>query len=291
MTPEQMLDLAHYIRSLSTEEQRQAAIPKRMTIVAKRVKVLPPRGDDEDWAAIEPVELRTTPLWWRADAAVNLSVQAVHDGNTIALRLTWKDASADYHANRTESFEDGVALELYRGPAEPFLGMGDQSSPVDVWFWDADRQTGYAANDAEYPNKVVDVFPFSEATVESADLNRRGARMADQPDISLPARAAGNLIVPSGSDESGGTALHAAGPRTATFRVPQSQIVRANGDWRDGRWSVVMTRAMSVSSENDGVSLEPGGRASIAFAVWDGSYRDRNGQKLVTIWQDLQMEK
>jgi hypothetical protein len=169
--------------------------------------------------------------------------------------------------------------------------MGDQSSPVDVWFWDADRQTGYAADDAEYPNKVVDVFPFSEATVESADLNRRGARMADQPDVSLPARAAGNLIVPTGSDESGGTALHAAGPRTATFRVPQSQIVRARGDWSDGRWSVVMTRPLSIESPTDGIVLEPGGRASVAFAVWDGSHHDRNGQKSVTIWQDLQVEE
>lgn len=291
MTPEELMDLAHYIRSLSTEEQRQAAILRRMTIVAQRVKALPPSDGDEDWAAFEPVQVRTTPLWWRDDAAFQLSVQAVHDGSTIAFRLTWNDESADDHASRTESFEDGVALELYRGPAEPFLGMGDQSSPVDVWFWDADRQTGYAADDAEYPNKVVDVFPFSEATVESADLNRRGARMADQPDISLPARAAGNLIVPTGSDESGGTALHAAGPRTATFRVPQSQIVRARGDWSDGRWSVVMTRPLSIESPTDGIVLEPGGRASVAFAVWDGSHHDRNGQKSVTIWQDLQVEE
>jgi DMSO reductase family type II enzyme heme b subunit len=291
MTPEQMMDLAHYILSLSTEAQRQAAIPERMTIVAKRVKALPSSGGDEHWANSEPVHLQMTPLWWRNDAPFGLTVQAVHDGTTIALRLAWNDSSAEYHASRTESFEDGVALELYRGAAEPFLGMGDQSSPVDVWFWDADRQTALAADDAQYPNKVVDVYPFSESAVDSAELNRPGARMADQPDISLPARATGNPIVPAGSDESGGTALHAAGPRTVTFRVAQSQIVHANGRWRDGRWAVVMTRPMQVSSPNDGVSLEPGARASVAFAVWDGSHRDRNGQKSVTIWQVLEIEK
>jgi hypothetical protein len=28
-------------------------------------------------------------------------------------------------------------------------------------------------------------------------------------------------------------------------------------------------------------------RVTIAFALWDGAARDRNGQKLVSIWHDL----
>jgi hypothetical protein len=161
---------------------------------------------------------------------------------------------------------------------------------VDVWFWDADRQSGEMAVDESYPNAVVDVYPFSETVAAGPELNRPGARMADQPDISLPARASGNLIMPT-NDEAGGTSLHVGGPRTVTFRVPQSQIVRARGTWRDGRWTVVMTRRLSVASQDDGVSLEPGGRASVAFAVWDGLHRDRNGQKSITIWQDLELER
>ncbi len=51
-----------------------------------------------------------------------------------------------------------------------------------------------------------------------------------------------------------------------------------------------MTRAMAVGSEDDGVSLEPGDTASVAFAVWDGSQQDRDGKKLITIWQDLKLE-
>ncbi|HJQ81718.1 MAG TPA: ethylbenzene dehydrogenase-related protein [Lacipirellulaceae bacterium] len=291
MTPEQMIALVHYIRSLSTEEQREAAIAKRTKIVAKRVEAVPESAEADAWDQLEPVLLQTTPLWWRNDADAKLAVQALHDGKAIAIRMSWADTSADEHSLRSESFEDAVAVELYRGPAEPFLGMGDAKSPVDVWFWDADRQSGpLAAADSEYPNTVVDVFPFSEAVVATAELNRPGARMADQPDISLPARAVGNLITPTADDESGGTSLHVAGPRTVTFRVTQSQIVRAMGAWSDGRWTVVMTRALSPSSQDDGTSLEPGGKASVAFAVWDGMHGDRNGQKSVTIWQDLHLE-
>jgi DMSO reductase family type II enzyme heme b subunit len=291
MTPEQMVDLVHYIRSLSTEEQRQAAIPKREKIVVKRVDAIPQLAQDEAWARIEPVHLRMTPLWWRNDADPGLTVQAAHDGQTISLRLTWEDSSADVHAVRSESFEDAVAVELYRGPAEPFLGMGDKTSPVDLWFWDADRQSGPAAAEEAYPNAVIDVLPFSEAAVASAELNRPGARVTEQPDISMPARATGNLIVPT-NDESGGSALHAGGPRTVTFRVPQqSKLVEARGTWSDGRWTVVMTRPFSVASQDEGLSLEPGGRASVAFAVWDGMHNDRDGQKSITIWQDLEIEK
>jgi DMSO reductase family type II enzyme heme b subunit len=157
-----------------------------------------------------------------------------------------------------------------------------------VWFWDADRQTQQVVENT-YPNTVVDQYPFSEAVVSSAELDRVGARTADQPDISLPARASGNPIVPNGSG-SGGSSLTVGGPGTVTFRIPQSRHVTADGQFEDNRWTVVMTRSLSVESASDGVSLEAGTRASIAFAIWDGSQRDRDGKKLVTIWNDLELE-
>jgi mono/diheme cytochrome c family protein len=290
MTPEQMADLVHYVLSLSSEEQRQAAIAKRQKIIAKRMDALPESAKDESWSQVPAIRLHVTPLWWRNDTDAELSVQAVHDGKTIAVRMTWKDNTDDQHTLRSEAFEDAVAVEFYRGPAEPFLGMGGPTSPVDVWFWDADRQNGPTADEKEYPNTVVDTFPFSEGVVASAELDRPGARLADQPDVSLPARASGNQIVPA-ADESGGSSLHVAGPRTVTFRPAQSQLVNANGTWQEGRWTVVMKRSLSVPSPESGVALEAGGRASVAFAIWNGSQRDRDGQKSFTIWHDLEIEK
>ena len=141
MTPEQMVDLVHYIRSLSTEGQRQLAVLSRETIVAKTVAVLPEDFDTEAWSATTSVVLRMTPLWWRDNADPDLHVQAVHDGRILALRLSWKDSTRDERATTSASFEDAVACQLYRGDAEPFLGMGSAGQSVDVWFWDADRQT------------------------------------------------------------------------------------------------------------------------------------------------------
>ena len=39
-----------------------------------------------------------------------------------------------------------------------------------------------------------------------------------------------------------------------------------------------------------GLELGGGDRCSIAFALWDGAAHDRDGQKLVSIWHDLELE-
>jgi DMSO reductase family type II enzyme heme b subunit len=288
-TPEQVVELMHYIRSLSTEQQREAAVLKREKITASRVGAIAELADDAAWSDIAAVGLRMTPLWWRNDADPDMQVQAAHDGATIALRLSWHDESPDLHAADSQMFEDAVAVELFRGDAEPFLGMGDPTANVDVWFWDADRQDPAFTVENEYPRTVVDVYPFSEQAVATAEYDRPGTKLADQPAISLPALASGNQIVPGG-DTGGGSDLSVGGPGSVTFRIPKSQLVTARGEWKDGRWTVVITRELAVESEDDGVALEPGGRASVAFAVWDGSHQDRDGKKLITIWQDLELE-
>ncbi|MBI2479848.1 MAG: c-type cytochrome [Planctomycetia bacterium] len=289
MTPEQMVGLVHYIRAMSTEEQRQAAVLNRDKILVKAADSLPADASDSAWSEIPSVALRMTPLWWRNNADPGLQVQAVHGGKAIALRIAWSDDSQNRHAASGESFKDAVAMELYRGDAEPFLGMGAATSAVDVWFWDADRQGKPMGVEDLYANTVVDVYPFSETVVVSAELDRDGARTVDQPDVSLPAKASGNPIVPT-DDPSGATSLTVGGPGTVTFRIPRSQLVKALGQWKDGRWTVVMTRALAVESADDGVAIAPGQRVSAAFAVWDGGHQDRDGKKLITIWQDLELE-
>jgi DMSO reductase family type II enzyme heme b subunit len=290
MTPEQMVELVHYIRAMSTDEQRQAAVLNREKITAKSLDALPADASAGAWSEPPVVSLRMVPLWWRNNADPDLQVQAAHDDQLLAVRISWKDDRRDGHAASSESFEDAVALQLYRGDAEPFLGMGGPKSAVDVWFWDIDRQGTPLAVEALYPHAVVDVYPFSETVVASAELDRDGARTADQPDISLPARAVGNQIVPPGG-ESGATSLTGGGPGTSTFRPPTSQHVLAVGQWENGRWTVVMTRRLRLASPDDGVSLAPGDKVSVAFAVWDGAAKDRDGKKLITIWQDLVLEK
>jgi mono/diheme cytochrome c family protein len=288
MSPEQMVDLVHYIRSLSTEEQRQQAVLSRQKVIAKAVAEAPNDSEASAWSEAQPVELRMTPLWWRNGADPDLQVQAVHDGKRLVIRFSWQDDTQDERAIKSESFEDAVAVELYRGDSEPFLGMGSMEQPVDVWFWDADRQTRPTVED-QYPNVVDDIYPFTEKRVETADYHRPGTLTAEQAELSLPALASGNQIVPIRAP-TGGSDLAAGGPGSVTFHLPKNQLVDATGKWSDGRWTVVMSRPLAVDSPESGVSLAVGDTVSMAFAVWNGSQQDRDGRKSFTVWQDLVIE-
>lgn len=289
LTPKEVADLTHFILSLSNEKAREAAVLTRQRVIVKQVPSLPASDDSPDWQHVTAFPVRTMPLWWRDDTEPDLAVQAVHDGKTISFRLSWMDTYPNQDSGRNQDFEDAIAVELFRGKSEPFLGMGAADGPVDMWFWDADRQAG---DDIEKvnPNVVVDIYPFSETVVTTAEYDREGTRTAAQPPVSLPALAAGNQIVPSEKTRAG-SSLETAGPGSATFRPVKSQLVDAHGQWTEGRWTVVMKRALGVDAGPYGVPLEPGTKASVAFAIWDGGANDRDGKKLVSIWQDLELER
>jgi len=286
---DQIADLAHYILSMSDEASRQATVLNRQRLRAVAVASLPAGVDAQEWNDIEPAAINMAPLWWRDDADPGLEVRAAHDGKSLVVRLSWNDATPDRAATKSEAFKDAAAVELYRGASEPFVGMGALVAPVDVWMWDADHDSSPTDVEDANPNIAVDIYPFTESLVETAEYKRPGTATSEQVALALPAKAVGNQIVPA-EGRSAGTALVAGGPGSMTFRLPTNQHVEAHGEWRDGKWVVVFSRAMTMPGEQDGVSLAPGDRVSAAFAIWDGSHRDRNGQKLITIWQDLELE-
>jgi DMSO reductase family type II enzyme heme b subunit len=54
-------------------------------------------------------------------------------------------------------------------------------------------------------------------------------------------------------------------------------------------WRVQFVRDLGATNRND-VPLGVGEKVSVAFAIWDGSVADRNGQKTVSIWNTLRLE-
>jgi DMSO reductase family type II enzyme heme b subunit len=82
---------------------------------------------------------------------------------------------------------------------------------------------------------------------------------------------------------------NAHGFGTLRSQPPSGQNVNGKGIWRDGSWSVVFTRRLQ-SGEVDDVQFAVGKVAPVAFAVWDGQNRDRNGRKVVSNWHKLVLE-
>ncbi len=289
LKPSEIAAIVHWMRSLSDEATREAAVVRRKQIEVVRVEKIPAGFpfDDPVWDASSATKLQVIPVWWRNDASIGLRVEAIHDGSELVFRLRWNDATWNKTSHKTDSFPDAIAIQLTRGGDEPFLGMGSAESPVDIWYCNADRQARLALEKV-YPRIMVGSYPFSERGVSAATYDREGTKDAKQPLVSLPAVAAGNSITPV-EGVPAAASLEAAGPRTLTFRPRVSWKVVSQGRWQDGTWTAIFRRPLQVSSE-EGVTATPGATQSVAFAVWDGAHRDRNGQKLITIWNDLHLQ-
>jgi hypothetical protein len=165
--------------------------------------------------------------------------------------------------------------------------MGAADHALDVWLWRAgwSGKPGERPDvDTAYPNMAVDFYPF-----EKGGGGPRPHATERQDKDYLTADAAGNALADPSRTFSAGN-LAAKGFGTLTVRPKTSQVVSATASWADERWTVVLRRPLDPGTDN-GLPLMAGDKASIAFALWDGAARDRNGQKLVSIWHDLLIEK
>jgi len=83
------------------------------------------------------------------------------------------------------------------------------------------------------------------------------------------------------ADENGlGRHLMAEG--LGTSRTIDYELVRGNGVHKNGRWHVVITRAMKVESPDKPVQLEPGQSTGFGVAIWEGGHGERAGIKAIS---------
>ena len=75
---------------------------------------------------------------------------------------------------------------------------------------------------------------------------------------------------------------------TLTPQPQTKQNVLGKGVWKDGTWRVVLYRTLDSLNKWDSkfLSKQP---VLTAFAVWDGANQDRNGRKVVSMWQRLRL--
>ncbi len=262
-------DMVAFLQSLITNQ----SAPPVDRVVARRTDALPVAADDPAWSKARDVTLALNPLWQRPTWPPELTVRALHDGTTLAFQLQWPDATEDRVIGRVQDFSDAVALMLPERPgAVPFVGMGQGDDVARLVHWRAVADRGgprYA-----YPLLIRDSSPLEHG-----------------PDV-YPARIVGNPLSPrppSEGPEPGLLELIAAGPGTVTALPREHVHVRGGGNWSDGSWTVDLRRPMSVASED--VPMPAGTVTNVAFAVWDGAAGDRNGQKSITQWLPMEIER
>jgi mono/diheme cytochrome c family protein len=282
--------LVNFIRSWSSEEQRQRAEMRRFRIVGTRVPRLPEHPDSGGWRLASPVNLHLMPLWWRSDRPEEVTVRALHDGKQIAILVVWADSTHDHTAVRPQDFRDAVAVQFSPTPSPPFFAMGSRGQSVNIWMWKSERQADLesAFQDLEkvYPNLGIDSYPNSRMAAEEQPT--RHALTLGSDLVYITGWAAENIVSdplrPSAAED-----LLAQGFGTLRARARGDQRVDARGVYGNGSYRVMFVRELTGLGVG-AVTFTPGATVPVGFAVWNGSAGDRDGKKSVTIWQDLVIE-
>lgn len=269
--PEEIWALVRYVKSLAGP--KIAVQPSSGNIVARRLpSAVPADPSDPAWREVEAFRVPLMLLWQRQHAVDGVEVRAVHDGENLAILLSWEDPTAAWSVWRGQDFADGVAVQFAFEDPPPHFSMGSSGGPVNLWHWRADRELELAERrglESIYPTAVGDALAGGPEFVTATDAGN-------------PAAAA--RIASPVQD------LNAEGFGSVTPQPARAQNVAGTGVWDSGRWRVVLRRALRSRDRGD-VSFSTGETFAVAFAVWDGDGGDRDGQKAVSTWYELEITR
>lgn len=222
---------------------------------------VPTTPDDPMWDRVAPLtlplsgQLITRPVWPTPSVAA-IAVRSVHNGQKIAVQLTWEDRTKNDRIT-PGTFRDSVALGLALGDAPAFFCMGQLDHYVNIWQWKADWQTDIELRAARDRN-----------TDQSGAIRRFET---------IPRRV------------SSVEALLGGGFSTLTPTQYQGRV-QGTAQWNNGVWRVVMTRPLTTADQENEAPLGPGRAQALVVAVWDGGIQERNGQKAVSSWLQLVLD-
>ncbi|HPA17249.1 MAG TPA: c-type cytochrome [Verrucomicrobiae bacterium] len=233
---------------------------------------LPTDPADAAWNRAAQHAVMVNPVWRKNEPTRYVSVRGLHDGKRLAMLLEWASASPTGSAAlRVQDFADSAAVQFSLTDRPGFLGMGDPFHPVNLWQWRAavPKEDPLAQMAGIYPQRKRDIYPGAGGQYFSAAM-------------------AGNPL--AGERRSTVEEANASGFGTLSVQPAAEQDLAGSGAWVDGRWRVVFTRLLVPMSRRD-ANLSPGRRVPLALAIWDGRNGDRNGQKNVSAWHVLEVEK
>lgn len=279
---------------LAVTQRASAQQAQKASLLAKAVERVPADPHDALWQKADVLDVPLAPqavVKPRVfEAGIKLlTVRALYDAERVVLLLTWRDASNNARIGGPGSFRDAVAIEFPADPATgiPYFAMGEPDKPVVIYQWKCDWQFTTAGDEEGlYPQMVADWYPFSGRPAgeiaAAADYGKGGDRTF------VTSWHAGNSL--GDRDLQTRTPvekLTAEGFGTLTTLPPDRQDAHGKATWKDGVWSLVL----AVPRTQDRFAFAAGMTVPIAFAAWDGAKRERGGEKAVSTWYFMSLER
>ncbi|MEX2146321.1 MAG: ethylbenzene dehydrogenase-related protein, partial [Candidatus Rokuibacteriota bacterium] len=196
------------------------------------------------WKSARPVTITMLPqavaLPHHLEPAIRqVTARAIHNTGWIAFLLEWKDPT---RSDRVilDNFGDQVAIQLpveIRG-ATPSPMMGNPGGRVNIMQWRAafqkDIDDGHAATIKDlYPNSWTDIYP--DELLGATDARAYTGALGVENPIS---RGRASPVLDQMAEGWG------------SMTVKPDQHALGKGVWKDGQWSVVITRPMVSDDTN-----------------------------------------
>ena len=256
ITEDELWSLAHYVRSLSPEQNPP---PVREVIQAEQVvdAPLPTTVDDERWQEADrfyiPLvgQIIVEPRWF--DPMVNaVWVQALHDGEEVALRLSWSDPSRSPDPQWTSEWQSRVLAAM-----EPTASQGVEAGPR--------------------PDRFAVQFP--SAMPEGNELPYFLMGDGQEP----------VYLWRWSSDQDGATEVEARGMASFAPHGDGTQNLTSDAAWEDGQWRVLIRRPLQASEDANELAFGVGQMIPVAFFAWDGDNGEEGGRSSVSSWYYLHL--
>jgi len=245
--------VAHYVRSLSPDETPRV----RDVVSAPRIEgELPGGPDDSAWAAADSywfplvgqVIVRSRHF---APSVNGVWVQAMHNGQSLALRVRWDDP--------TQSPDDG-SWRLWRGRMARTLAR-DDSGTVDTVTSYADRLA------VEFPTQL--------------------AAGMERPAFLLGTAQEPVYLWRWESEAGAATEALASGPDRIEPLPEQPDSVTLAAAFSNGQWRVQFVRALTTADSTNRLQFAPGRPIPMAFFVWDGSNGETGTRMSIGSWVNV----
>ncbi len=277
VTREQLWHLAQYIRSLSP---KKAPVVREVVRAARVEGDLPSGPDDPAWDSAEryyiPLvgQIVVRPRWF-APTVDGVWVQALHDGDEIAMRFIWHDPSRSPDPRWEEwttKIQATMAGELPEPGAPPDNAAG---APPDT----AAVEAAPAAGSGQGPDALTIQFP----TTPPAGMERPYFLMGNE-------RGPVYLWSWRGDRDGVEEQVARAYPSGEPLGAPEGGPAAAD-TFDQGEYRLFVRRALDAGGVENRLPFETGKAIPIALFAWDGSNGEAGTRGSISTWYFLYLDR
>lgn len=197
--------------------------------------------------------------------AKNVRIKALSDGESIAFLLKWSDTTRSVQEGySTTAYGDGFAVQFPTTLDKlPYIGMGSDGRSVIVHLQKATGKT-------YEPNGKGDIY--HQVNASNQNLFEAGHKKYKEEVNAIAQDDYQRVYI-------------AEGFRSMSQIRDHSEESIMEMKYDKGFWQGLLVR--KLKSEHLDIS---GGNFPVAFAIWDGEKKNRDGMKLLTPWVEMKME-